>query len=195
MGRQARLCLIAARRAQARSAVLTHRWGDLAERYHLRHVFYVEKPARRALIRSIRAKPRFRKLPTSAPLLGNCRPPHLSDEQRDISDLHPQLTADELKARRSQASRVLSGVCREYSEGRCLKGALCGFVHGPPPAEAECKAALRDFATASDMEKTTPCKFFAAGSCRFGRNCRFFHDPAVRTDDDLDGLDGFMFGF
>ncbi|XP_040568949.1 uncharacterized protein [Lepeophtheirus salmonis] len=79
-------------------------------------------------------------------------------------------------------------VCQFYLRGRCNRN-NCEFKHVKP---------VEDAANASIYRKT-PCRFFEAnGSCRFGDNCRFFHDaasnkkynaskstPIVDSDDDI----------
>ncbi|QQP57661.1 Zinc finger CCCH domaincontaining protein 6like [Caligus rogercresseyi] len=60
-------------------------------------------------------------------------------------------------------------VCQFYLRGRCNRS-NCEFKHVKPSEGGS---------GSSSIYRKTPCRFFEAnGSCRFGDNCRFFHDAA-----------------
>ncbi|OQR97298.1 hypothetical protein ACHHYP_12217 [Achlya hypogyna] len=67
------------------------------------------------------------------------------------------------------------GICRDYTLGRCFRGAACRFLHEGPtsqPPEAA-RAPLRP-----GQLKTRLCMNFPAGGCRFGDRCTFAHGEA-----------------
>lgn len=102
--------------------------------------------------------------------------------------------------------------CTDFVKGTCRRGASCRYAHHGA-SEGFSKGSVNDvirerenhrrnrdasFERGSEPESRRgvdiPCKFFAAGNCRNGRNCRFSHhsqtytSPERRSRDDRWGL-------
>ncbi|GKV17247.1 hypothetical protein SLEP1_g27778 [Rubroshorea leprosula] len=86
--------------------------------------------------------------------------------------------------------------CTEYLKGNCRRGASCRFVHDGASdvfgrgsmneVTSERDIRNRDASPEGRVEQAPrrntdiPCKFFAAGSCRKGKYCRFSHHVQAR---------------
>ncbi|XP_061363614.1 zinc finger CCCH domain-containing protein 55-like isoform X2 [Gastrolobium bilobum] len=87
-----------------------------------------------------------------------------------------------------------SEACIDFAKGRCRMGASCKYVHHNN-SDGYGKISVDEFTREREIDRRrrdssfeqggghwpkrsgdTPCKFFAYGNCRNGKNCRFSHD-------------------
>jgi len=80
-------------------------------------------------------------------------------------------------------------MCNFFAQGRCNKAEGCSYAHGehemqarPPRQFGEGEAPAGQYGGQGGASganwKTTPCKFFAMGSCQKGEACTFSHGDA-----------------
>ena len=77
-------------------------------------------------------------------------------------------------------SNYKSQLCRYWeSSFSCSKGESCPYAHGKMELRAP-KGKDGSYVPRKEGEggfaKTTPCKFFSKGSCKFGSSCKFSHE-------------------
>ncbi|CAI0555330.1 unnamed protein product [Linum tenue] len=97
--------------------------------------------------------------------------------------------------RSGSSGQNAGGLCSDFLKGHCRKGAYCRFSHSDPSAKGPTTNELirerdnmdrrthrvgsplgrHDEQQSRGRATETPCRYFAAGNCRKGRNCWFSH--------------------
>ncbi|KAF5194295.1 Zinc finger ccch domain-containing protein [Thalictrum thalictroides] len=107
------------------------------------------------------------------------------------NNLERDYSRDELShGYESQRSKRSSEVCINFIRGKCARGSSCRFIHETSIADGRGtseRAHERDLKSYSGHDhRREPhrnngalCKFFAAGNCLKGINCKFSHESAA----------------
>lgn len=121
-------------------------------------------------------------------------------ESRHRQDGAPRYSTPHESGDYSRTSGRSNEACIIFAKGRCRTGASCKYVHHGNH-DAFGKASGDESYTERDIDRksiensfrqggrhyanhssNTPCKFFAFGNCRNGKDCRFSHDSqAIRS--------------
>jgi len=82
--------------------------------------------------------------------------------------------------------------CKFFEKGNCRKESSCQFLHvssGDSREEADLNMDLGKFMKKQRQRNCAPttslCKFFVAGNCRNGANCKFLHATAESGREDM----------
>jgi len=71
------------------------------------------------------------------------------------------------------AGEVKRTICKFWAEGKCNRGAACGFAHG----DREMGTAVSPEIRGNPEVKRTICKFWEEGTCDKGHQCGYAHGP------------------
>ena len=108
---------------------------------------------------------------------GPIRPPN-----RDRGPIRPIRQLEEVSTEKPHAGgseplNFKTRLCMMFQQGKCTRGALCGYAHG----ENDLRSSAGTVAGGAQFYKTRMCNAFLEGRCTRGAGCSYAHAETERT--------------
>ena len=93
----------------------------------------------------------------------------------------PSYTSGRTGASPADHPNYKTRMCLMFSQGRCTRGASCGFAHGEAELRPGVSGTISVSANPAQFYKTRMCNAFLEGRCSRGAGCSYAHSEAERV--------------